>query len=293
MPKFKQINNFRKISEFPKFSEFPTLGGATAPSAPPPGHDASADWKDEQQDCADSGGYNTGSNDDPPTTRPSSPPPKKRRTQARSPKRNGKRKAKMPPSKKTKRKRKDSYSSSSSCSLSSSSSLSSESSGDSSSEDNIWRMTKSGKENSWKLPKDLAKSFSKNLREHYTEAEIRENILEDFPVPKNINCTQQLDSLLETYLCETKNVYATKNDQSLAKISTKIRDVTGPLSQVWKMCHAKKSSKIRATAIRDKLDKSMTLLSQAISAVTFHRRRAVLTSLARNRERAHRWVKDK
>ena len=154
-------------------------------------------------------------------------------------------------------------------------------------------MTKSGEENSWKLPKDLAKSFSKNLREHYTEAEIRENILEDFPVPKNINCTPQLDSLMETYLCETKNVYATKNDQSLARISTKIRDVTGPLSQVWKMCHAKKSSKIRATAIRDKLDKSMTLLSQAISAVTFHRRRAVLTALARNRERAHRWVKDK
>lgn len=59
------------------------------------------------------------------------------------------------------------------------------------------------------------------------------------------------------------------------------------------MRHVKKPGKIRATAIRDKLDKSVTLLSQAISAVTFHKRRAVLTSLARNRERAHRWVKDK
>ena len=93
-------------------------------------------------------------------------------------------------------------------------------------------MTKSGEENSWKLPKDLAKSFSRNLREHYTEAEIRENILEDFPVPKNIDSTPQLDSLMETYLGETKNVYATRNDQSLARISTKIRDATGPLSQV-------------------------------------------------------------
>ncbi len=37
----------------------------------------------------------------------------------------------------------------------------------------------------------------------------------------------------------------------------------------------------------------MTLLFQAILAVTFHRRRAVLTSLSRSREQAHRWVKDK
>ena len=248
------------------------------------------DYEDGKQDYADSGGYDTL---DPPATRPYSSSRKKRRLRSPKENTNRKRKAKMPPSKKAKRKRKDSYSSSSSCSSSSPSSLSSESSGDSSSEDNIWQMTKSGEENSWKLPKDLAKSFSRNLREHYTEAEIRENILEDFPVPKNIDSTPQLDSLMETYLGETKNIYATKNDQSLARISNKIRDVTGPLSQVWRMCHAKKSSKLRATAIRDKLDKSMTLLSQAISAVTFHRRRAVLTSLARNRERAHRWVKDK
>ncbi len=36
----------------------------------------------------------------------------------------------------------------------------------------------------------------------------------------------------------------------------------------------------------------MVLVSQAMSAVTFHRRRAVLTSIAKI-ERAHRWVKEK
>ena len=45
--------------------------------------------------------------------------------------------------------------------------------------------------------------------------------------------------------------------------------------------------------IRKKLDQTITLVTQAMSALTFHRRRAVLTSLVRNKERAHRWVKEK
>ena len=41
------------------------------------------------------------------------------------------------------------------------------------------------------------------------------------------------------------------------------------------------------------MDQSMILISQAMQALTFHRRRAVLASLARDKDRAQRWLKEK
>ena len=52
-------------------------------------------------------------------------------------------------------------------------------------------------------------------------------------------------------------------------------------------------NKMKSKVAKEKLDQSFVLISQAMSATTFHGRRAVLTSLANGRDRAHRWVKDK
>eukprot|EP00794_Sanderia_malayensis_P004488 gene4488-5083_t len=41
------------------------------------------------------------------------------------------------------------------------------------------------------------------------------------------------------------------------------------------------------------MDQSMLLIAQAMQALTFHRRRAVLASLARDKDRAQRWLKEK
>ncbi len=143
----------------------------TSISSPDRDYEPSLD--DDQQDFSGADGYNSGGEQKPKTIGQSLPL-KKRRIHK-------KRKVKIPPHKKAKRKRKDSYSSSSSCSSSSSSSssLSQESSEDLLSRNEIWKMTKSSKENSWKLHNDLGKSFSKNLKEYYTKTEVRENIVED------------------------------------------------------------------------------------------------------------------
>ena len=206
-----------------------------------------------------------------------------------------KRKATMPPKSRTprKRKRENSSSSSSSSDSDSSSSSCSDSDSQSSSSSQTWKMTKTEDMNAWKLPKKLAKSFARNLQEHYTDAELKDNILEECPPPKNIPPTPSLDSTTETYLGEVKATYAIANDNALARLSSKIRDITGPLSRVWDMCHRGKMNKIKSKMAKEKLDQSMVLISQAMSAITFHRRRAVLTSIAKNRDRAHRWVKDK
>ena len=129
-------------------------------------------------------------------------------------------------------------------------------------------MTQANNLNSWKLPKPLSNTFSRDLKEHYTEEELRQNILEDCPVPKNIPQVPHVDNIMETYLSETKHGYAATNDKCLARIASKIRDIAGPLSQVWKMAHLKKTGNIRTTAVRSKLDQTMTLLAQAFSAVT-------------------------
>ena len=154
-------------------------------------------------------------------------------------------------------------------------------------------MTKSEDMNSWKLPKRLAKSFNKHLSEHYTDTDLKDNILEDFPPPKNIPPTPCLDSTMETYLGEAKAPFVAVNDKSLARISSEIRDITRPLSRVWDSCHKGKYNKLKSKFVKEKIDQSMVLISQAVSAVTFHRRRSVLTSLAKNKERAQRWLKEK
>ena len=98
---------------------------------------------------------------------------------------------------------------------------------------------------------------------------------------------------METYLGSAKANYATVNDRSLFRILSKVRDITGPLGHLWKLCHRTKQSTVKTKFIRKKLDQTMMLVTQAMSALTFHRRRTVLTSLARNKERAHRWIKEK
>eukprot|EP00112_Aurelia_sp_Birch-Aquarium-sp1_P020099 Seg5098.1 transcript_id=Seg5098.1/GoldUCD/mRNA.D3Y31 product="hypothetical protein" protein_id=Seg5098.1/GoldUCD/D3Y31 len=191
---------------------------------------------------------------------------------------------------KRKKQRRESSSSQSSSSCSDSSSDSSSSSEE---EDETWKMTKSEDINSWKLPKKLARPFSKNLKEHYTDAELRDNILQDRPLPKNIPPTPCLDSTMETYLGEAKVPFVAVNDKSLARISAKTRDITGPLSRVWETCHKRHVNKVKSKFIKKKLDQSMVLITQAVSTVTFHRRRTILTSIARNKERAQRWLKEK
>ena len=148
-------------------------------------------------------------------------------------------------------------------------------------------MTKSEDRNSWKLPKKLAKSFSQSMKEHYTDIDLRDNILEGSPPPKNIPSTPCLDSTMETYLGEAKAPFTAVNDKALARISSKIRDVTGPLGRLWKTCHKGQVNKRKQKFIKKKLDQSMVLLAQAVSAIIFHRRRAILTSISRNKERAH------
>ena len=206
-----------------------------------------------------------------------------------------KRKAKMPAKSGRNKKRRRSFSSTASSSESSSSSHSDSSDTDSSStgeENNTWQMTKSEDLNAWKLPKKLAKTFAKNLNEHFTDEDINANILEENTVAKNIPQIPQLDSIMETYLGNNKMGYVAVNDKALSKITSKIRNITGPLSRVWKLCHKKKST-LRTKSIRKRMDQSMILISQAMQALTFHRRRTVLASLARDKDRAQRWLKEK
>eukprot|EP00794_Sanderia_malayensis_P004489 gene4489-5084_t len=149
-------------------------------------------------------------------------------------------KAKMPAKGGRNKKRKQPFSPTSSSSSESSSSSHSDSSGtDSSSteeEHSTWQMTKSEDQNAWKLPKKLAKTFAKNLNEHFTDEDTNINILKENTVAKNIPETPQLDSIMETYLSNNKTGYVAVNDKALSKI----RNIPGPLSRVWKLVTKRK-----------------------------------------------------
>lgn len=158
----------------------------------------------------------------------------------------------MPPISRKPKKRKNHFSSFSDSSASCTDGESSSSSSENERTSNTWKMTKAEDVNSWKLPRKLDKCFTGN-QEHYTDAGLKDNILEACQSPK-------------TYLPpHTLKVSSNVPWGGKGHICQNLRH-TGPLSCGWMMvvCHA-------------------------MSAVTFHRRRAVLTSIAKNRKRAHRW----
>ena len=138
-----------------------------------------------------------------------------------------KRKAKMPAKSGRNKKRRRSFSSTSSSSESSSSSHSDSSDTDSSSteeENSTWQMTKSDDLNAWKLPKKLAKTFAKNLNEHFTDEDINANILEENTVAKNIPQIPQLDSIMETYLGNNQMGYVAVNDKAKIIVKNHIKN---------------------------------------------------------------------
>ena len=114
------------------------------------------------------------------------------------------------------------------------------------------------------VAKEIGKNLQQNLGEHFTNEEIKTSILENYLVAKNIPQVPSLDSTMETYLGSAKASYATVNDRSLFRILSKVRDITGPLVHLYKLCHRTKQSTMKTKFIRKKLDQTMTKLCQPL-----------------------------
>ncbi len=63
----------------------------------------------------------------------------------------------------------------------------------------------------------LAKTFTKNINEHFADEDINLNILEENIVARNIPEIPQLDSIQETYLSNNKTRYIAVNDKDFMR----------------------------------------------------------------------------
>ena len=87
----------------------------------------------------------------------------------------------------------------------------------------------------WSLPTQLADYFNELTRELFEDDDLRDEnglpIKEVNPVPENIQKVPKLDNFLEEDWKEKK--FLVENDNDVARVQERIRDVMGPLSKVW------------------------------------------------------------
>ena len=87
----------------------------------------------------------------------------------------------------------------------------------------------------WSLPAQLADYFNDLTREFFEDDDLRDEnglpIKEVNPVPENIQKVPKLDNFLEEDWKEKK--FLVENDNDVARVQERIRDVMGPLSKVW------------------------------------------------------------
>ena len=148
----------------------------------------------------------------------------------------------------------------------------------------------------WSLPTQLADYFNELTREFFEDDDLRDEnglpIKEVNPVPENIQKVPKLDNFLEEDWKEKK--FLVENDNDVARVQERIRDVMGPLSKVWLTLEGVKKdpeSHIDITELVAWTQQSVLLLAQASNSATYKRRIDVLKNAHGSRHAATTTIK--
>ena len=147
----------------------------------------------------------------------------------------------------------------------------------------------------FKLSKDLAKWANDQITTFTPDKTIDDEILLKNQVPTNISGVPTVDAFIEDLLKEKGRKDVTF-DASLQRLHKKIRDVFGPLSKIWEVVHAVTENlvsqkELNFNSLAELLQQTVIVLSQAINAVTFHRRRTILRGLIGDDQKSTQWIK--
>ena len=85
------------------------------------------------------------------------------------------------------------------------------------------------------LDEDLGKYANDFSRVYIKDSTLKEDFLEQFPVPSNIELVPEVDPFMKRFLSDSKGKIILKNDASMKRIGNKIRDVFSPLAKVWSL----------------------------------------------------------
>ena len=101
----------------------------------------------------------------------------------------------------------------------------------------------------WKLPKGMASYANRYFEEFIPEGDLKEAILTQSPVPKNIDTVKKLDNFLKDLLKEKKKTNEHNLENIFEKLQNKTRDVIGPLAKLWKILEDAKPAEDEAVQI--------------------------------------------
>ena len=147
------------------------------------------------------------------------------------------------------------------------------------------------------LPEDMSAYLTKTFTSFIPDKLLRENILDKYPVPSTSAVqAPKLDNYVPEIFNTTKSSYGKSYDTNLHQIQSRIGAVMGPISKIWLDLHNIRMGRSTGEDL-DSVDwlnvveKSITLLGQAFSTTTYHRRMNILYNLTKDVKEAKNLLK--
>jgi len=148
------------------------------------------------------------------------------------------------------------------------------------------------------LPDEMANYVGRKFSTFVSDKVLNEKILDDCPVPANVHVgSSKVDEYVPELFSEVKRSYGKPYDQNLQQIQGRIGMAMGPLSKLWLDLEkiAKGQSEEDSLNVFDCLslvEKSITLVGQAHTSTTYHRRMNVLYNLTKDVKKAKSLLKN-
>lgn len=155
-------------------------------------------------------------------------------------------------------------------------------------------ITEKDKTNSWEIKQVLADYATKQMNHSIPDSDIKDEILYTYPIPDNIKNKKEIDANIKSLLLEQRSKETLSLDKAFSSIQDKISNVFGPLSQVWEFLEIQKDNAIdHVSRLKEEvtemlnsskdcsriMDMTVTLLGQAINAISYYKRHNALMSI--------------
>ena len=163
-----------------------------------------------------------------------------------------------------------------------------------------FKVTTEEEKSKYSLTKSMASYANEQFEVFIPDKELKEAVLMQNPVPENIDPTKKLDDFVRSILKEKRKTgtEVINQDNVLEKVQTKIREIMGPLSRVWKIVEeARESSDRKVTISLDELqsfvEQTVIMVGQSSNTASYHRRLNILQCLTDSQSQAKEMLREK
>ena len=147
------------------------------------------------------------------------------------------------------------------------------------------------------LPKDMNEYLLTKFNKFIPDKSLKEKILDKLPLP-SASCIKApaLDDYVPDIFTATRSSYGKSYESNLQQIQERIGLVMGPLSRIWldldNIDSGRESGQnLDPSEWLDIIEKTITLLGQAFTTTTYHRRMNILYNLTKDVKKAKQLLK--